>query len=102
MNELNNKSNDLFDKADYYMSQTKLFVGMYLADHGLTEEMLKGMSEAKANRVRADSLAFAAQQIARMESMVKLGQRDVEAKPEQLTKRPHVDRLAHRFAFNPK
>lgn len=100
MDRVLNESDDLFDHADYYLSQSRAFVLLYLADHHLTIDMLEAMPEEQVNEIRKEALAFASQQIARIEAIIRLGQRDVDTKQEPSSKGRHIDRLSRRFLLN--
>jgi hypothetical protein len=87
---------------DYYLAQNRAFVDQFLADHGLTHEILLSMPEEQALEVYRHALDYAASQIARLDAMIRLGQREADTKMEPHAHHRHGDRLDHWFKYNRK
>lgn len=90
-------NNERADLEDYYLSQSKELVDRFLAEFGYTHEMLDALPEEEAHALIRQALDYAARQIARIESMVRLGQRDIDTKPEDSPHKRHSDRLERYF-----
>ncbi|MBE0695667.1 MAG: hypothetical protein IH586_01975 [Anaerolineaceae bacterium] len=97
MSQDNYLSKNQSDQEDYYLSQSKALVAQYLADHDLTHEMLRSMPEKQSREILKQALDFAAQYIARFDSMVHLGHKDTDAVMEEQPRKRSIDRLAVHF-----
>jgi hypothetical protein len=102
MDKNNKLYNAVFDQDDYYLAQSRRFMDQYLAERGLTRDMLLEMPTDLAAMILKQALEAAAVQIARLEAMSRLGSRDVDTKEEPHPKRQHEDRLARHFHKNLK
>ena len=91
MAALNPSYSDFMDREDHYQVETDTLVAAFLEAQGVTREMLKAMPPEKAGAILNEAHAYAAHQIARREAMVRLGNRDVESKPESQYHRRHGD-----------
>ncbi len=87
----------IFDQDGTYLEQSRLFVDQYLAERGLTRQMLQEMPVEKAAQILKHALEAAAAQIARIEAMTRLGNRDVDTKEEPHPRRQREDRLSRYF-----
>ncbi len=87
---------------DYYLAQNRAFVDQFLADHGLTHEMLQAMPEDHALEIYRQALDYAASKIARLDAMIRIGQREPDTKMEPHIHHHHMDRLDHWFRHNRK
>ncbi len=96
--------NGIFDpqQNDYYLVQSRLLVDHYLAERGITHEMLSSLPTEEAASILKHALASAGIQLARMDAMIRLGNRDSDAKIEPQSRKHHTDRLAHHFVKSPK
>jgi hypothetical protein len=89
--------------VDNYLLQSRAFVREYLEQHGLTVEMVHEMPEEKAHAILKQALNYAADQIARHDLIIHLGQLEEEPKAETQPHRHHTDRLPHYHSgANPK
>lgn len=96
--------NGIFDPSedDYYLVQSRLLVDHYLAERGITHEMLASLPTEEAAGILRHALEAAGVQLARMDAMIRLGNRDSDAKIEPQSRKHHTDRLAHHFVKSPK
>jgi hypothetical protein len=81
----------------HYQLQTRVFVDQFLADHNLTREMLSGLPEENAWVILKQALNYAAGQIARLEAMIRLGQREEDVLMQSHLHNRHNDRLDNQF-----
>jgi hypothetical protein len=81
----------------HYQLQTHAFVDQFLAEHQLTREMLHDLPEEKSWLICKQALNFAAEQIARLEAMIRLGQNGEDVLMQSHLHNRQNDRLDHHF-----
>jgi hypothetical protein len=84
----------------HYQVQTRAFVDQFLAEHDLTREMLHDLPEEKAWIILKQALNYASTQIARIEAMIRLGQREDDVLMQSHLHNRQNDRLDHNFHQN--
>lgn len=97
MKQGDSENEEWSEQQDYYMSQSRALVKMYLLDHGITSEELKSMPKEQAQVLLKQAWDYAADQIARIDILINLGNPDGEEKMDAQPRRRYGDRMDRYF-----